>query len=272
MNDELAQLISQADIVSPSPVAISLLQLICDSRYSRAQFVRLVKQDPATTTALLRAASMSDVARGGRPASIDEAVARLGEKRVKRIVVNQALGALKIERLDGYGIEDHAFWRMSVACGHAAEQIARAAGLNEGVMYIVGMLLDVGKIALEASMDDGWLDSCELRPDQLERDAAGFDHEEIGSEIVRSWKLAEPIPTCIRYHHDPSEATALRPEVACAHLASWAVHWLGIPTGLDGMRYELDTDALEQLGLSASAMEQIALAVFEGIQSAEQAA
>ncbi|HHO52778.1 MAG TPA: HDOD domain-containing protein [Deltaproteobacteria bacterium] len=269
MNDELVQLISRANIVSPSPVAIDLLRLLCDRRYSRARFVKLVRQDPATSTALLRAASMTSVSRSRSSIDIDEAVARLGAKRVRRIVVEQAFGALKIERLDGYGIEDHAFWRMSVSCAHASEEIARAAGLDEGIMYIVGMLLDIGKLALEACLGDRMV-SIGGRPDQLEREATGFNHEEIGAQIATAWNLSEPIPTCIRYHHDPADARCLEAEVACAHLASWAVHWLGIPTGFDGMLYDLDTRVLDALGLSEGSVEEIALAVLEGIQSTEE--
>ncbi len=272
MNDAIHQLTARSNILPPSPVAVDLLGLLCGSGYSRAQVVRLLRKDPATSTALLRAASKADVARGSSTTSVDDAVARLGKLRVRRIVVHQAFGALRIEQLCGYGMSDHVFWRMSVSCAHAAEKIAMATGLSHGTMYIVGMLLDIGKLVLEKEFRQVLTLAPGIRPDAFEREETGFDHVEIGAALAASWSLSDPIPTCIRYHHDPSQATQYQTEVACAHLASWSVNWLGIPTGIDGMAYDLDMDVLSKLGISETSMEEVSLAVLDGIEASEEPA
>lgn len=259
--------VSFPHLVPPSPIAMELMRVLCAEERHRHDVAKLIRQDPATVAALLRQASSAGVARGRTAITVDVAVARLGEDAVRRIVVNQALTAMKIQTIGGYGLDDYEHWRTALVCGHAAERIASCAGLDSGVMYIVGMLLDVGKAAIGDRMpSDRWMREG-VRPDRVEVEIAGLDHAEAGFIVVKRWDLWEPIPTCIRYHHRPSDAPEHQAEVACAHLASWVAQWLGVPAGFDGMAYGLDQKALAVLGLTNLSLEDVATAVLDGIQT-----
>ncbi|MBX2799015.1 MAG: HDOD domain-containing protein [Myxococcales bacterium] len=268
MIDQGADQLAFSHLVPPSPVALDLLRLLCRQDRNRVDLVKHVMRDPATVAALLREASAAGVARGNAPIDLDTAIARLGETRVRHIVVNQALGAMKIQSIRGYALDDYDFWRSALVCAHAAERIGKAAGLDSGVMYIVGLLLDVGKVAISRRLPDTRWTVDGVRPDVLESDLAGLDHAEAGAIVVDAWGLWEPIPTCVRFHHRPSEAHSHQAEVACAHLASWVSQWMGVPTGCDGLAYGLEPGALATLGLTDFALEEVAVAVLEGIQAA----
>ena len=155
MQDAWVELVAASGVSRPSPVAVELLRLLSTDSYDRIAVVRLVRRDPDMVTNLLRVASMADVAVTDGLPSIDGAIAVLGETRVRRLVVNQALSALRVERLAGYGLKDEAFWRMSVSTAHVAEELARRVNLDPGAMYVVGLLLDLGKVALDHAVDPG---------------------------------------------------------------------------------------------------------------------
>ena len=252
---------------APLPGALELLKVLGDEDHSRSQVIEQVKQDPATVAALIKASSMADKARGGSAKSLEGAVASLGENAVRRIVINNALGAVRIRDVEGYGLEEFAFWRMSVATAYAAERLATEFGMNPAMMYVVGLLLDLGKPLIATHIPtDAWDEG--VPPSAVEKQACGFDHATVGAELASTWGLWEPIPTCIRFHHRPAEAPEWQREVAVAHLASWTVHWLGTPMGLDALNYRLDESAVAALQVNAAAVEGLAAAVADGLTAA----
>lgn len=258
------QLIGASALRPPSPAALAVLRLIGSQSYDRSEISQLVRQDPKMAAEVLRAA-----VGGGRQAarSIDAAIARLGEQVVEKLALHSALSSMQLETLPGYGMVDYGFWHTSVATAHACEALARRRGLEPGMMYTAGLLLDIGKIPIAPTIaEDAW--DGDTSGVAVERGASGFDHATLGAELLASWQIPEPIPTMVRFHHEPSAAPApFRAEVGCAHLGSWSTQWLGEPTGHDALRYPLDERAMEQLGIDDHDLRQVALAVVRGLNT-----
>ena len=262
MTSSLTQLIGAAALERPSPAALDVLRLIGQQDYDRSDLVRLARMDPGMVAALLRAAGKAS----NPGASIDRAIAVLGERAVEREIVQHALRGLRVRTVRTYGLEDFAFWRSSIATAHAAEALAEISGLDRGTMYVVGLMLDMGKLVLDGQLaSDIWGRSgC---GDALERDALGVDHAQVGAALARAWGLWEPVHTCIEHHHRPADTPAFEREVACAHVASWCAQWLGEPMGRDALRQSVDLDAAAALPLGDRDLSRVAVAVLEGLNS-----
>ena len=269
MPDVLDRYLEAAEHLQPSPAALEILQLLSDDSRNRARIVALARTDPPTVAAILRAASSAALSRGGAPASLDRAVAVLGEDELFQIVVHQALSGLQVKEVSAYGLEEFAFWTHSLTTAHAAEALARLVGLDPGMMYVVGLLLNLGKIPLGTHAE---VPSWEVgqAPEEIERTHWGLDHAELGAAMASRWGLAEPIPICIRFHHRPSDAPEdHRPAVDIAHVATYAADWLGQPLGLDAMRHPLDEDAMARLSIGDAQLSSLAVAVSRGMAAAE---
>ena len=52
-----------------------------------------------------------------------------------------------------------------------------------------------------------------------EQNIFGYDHAEVGAELMRSWSFPEGHQIVARYHHQPELASAYRLEVAIVHVA-----------------------------------------------------
>jgi len=53
-----------------------------------------------------------------------------------------------------------------------------------------------------------------------EQQVFGFDHTEVGAELIRHWKLPVSIQECVEFHHDPGKAENFPVETAIIHLAN----------------------------------------------------
>ena len=256
------QLLRSSALRQPSSAALEVIRCVGTADYDRAQLTWLVRRDPALAAGVLRAAQMPVRA----PRSIDDAVAVLGEQKLKRVALHVALTSLRIEALDGCGIQDFGLWRSALACAHACEWLAHRVGLEPSVLYVAGLLLDVGKVVLSPHLSESQWGS-DAAPDAVETAAVGIHHAEIGALLLESWDVPDPIVSCVRYHHTPAEAPTEGRSVACAHVGAWCTQWLGRPSGFDALRHPFDEVVGTALGIDEDDLRQLALAVVRGLNS-----
>ncbi|HEY9198405.1 MAG TPA: HDOD domain-containing protein, partial [Gammaproteobacteria bacterium] len=68
----------------------------------------------------------------------------------------------------------------------------------------------------------------------IEQETLGFDHGEVGAELMQAWHLPASLVDAIRFHHIPQLAEQHRLETALVHLAdviTCAVHSSASDTG-----------------------------------------
>ena len=168
-------------------------------------------------------------------------------------------------RVDRYHRET--LWRHSVATAAVARMIATTCGgPAPGVAFLAAAVHDVGLLASErihgASFGNLVANVDELSAmHEIERESLGWDHAQLGGEIVRHWGLPEPIVVATRYHHAPEiavERDLPGAEVtACVALAnhlcsrtgwsSMGIHNLPAPSG----------PVLQMLGIDAEKLTTI---------------
>lgn len=210
----------QLDTLPALPaVAARVLEATADDAPDAKRVTRLIESDPAIAARVLQAARRAD--NGARSvASVERAVVRLGFRGVRNLVL--ALGVVNV--LDQAGTADEGafsrgdFWQHCLAVACAAELLApkcRVAKLDAGEAFCCGLLHDLGKLALHATLPKAYasvLRGAErLRCDisDVERQLIGIDHATAGRRLCEKWNLPAAIRDATWLHNAPTNAMDL---------------------------------------------------------------
>lgn len=113
-------------------------------------------------------------------------------------------------RIDIYGRDF--LWCHGIAVGSVASMMARTTGLGDtSNAFVAGALHDIGLCASERLDPVGFgkiltqIDA--LSPTQeVELDHQGWDHAQLGGQILRSWGMSRDIYEAAALHHEPERA------------------------------------------------------------------
>jgi HD-like signal output (HDOD) protein len=257
------------DLPPPSPVLAVLLSRIDDPRHTLRDLVEVIRMDPGLSAAVLQVSNSVLYARpGSAVGTIDDAVLRIGENDVVRIVVGKLSSWLGQADTDGYGLARELLWRRALLCAIAADELARRTDQSPAIAFTTGLLLDIGKIALGrrlAAHVQAVRDRMDERPDDdfaaVEQHVVGDDHAAVGARLAAGWNFPEPIVQAIRFHHRPSAAPRLLGLTALAHVADIVAMQCGAPVGMDDLRYALEDEAVTALALSDETLDVVCAAV-----------
>jgi PAS domain S-box-containing protein len=114
------------------------------------------------------------------------------------------------------------FWTTAVAAAVAARRWAETAQLpNPDNEMVAALLCDIGSLILMEGCPEKYETILRQSPEslvhrqcELEEEVFGFNHAELGAEVLRRWGLPEDITEAIRYHHFPERAADKSPAIA----------------------------------------------------------
>jgi putative nucleotidyltransferase with HDIG domain len=159
---------------------------------------RVIAQDPVIAPQIMRRARSALLGRGNPVRTLDQAVARLGARELRQIIVDVSARALFESNNPAIRKVTKTLWEHSVAVAVLARAVARHTGeLDPEISYLAGLLHDVGKpvaasLLLEAERStgarkDAWLGS------EAWLGVIHECHREVGVELARSWDLNEEV-------------------------------------------------------------------------------
>jgi putative nucleotidyltransferase with HDIG domain len=255
------------DLVTLPEVALRIARMVDDPTASATDMGREISRDAALTARLLRIANSPVFGQQGKIATVSRAIAILGVHQVRDLTV----GITAVRNFDGIGNElvtMASFWRHSVFCAVAADQIAAHRGGRRGdTPFVAGLLHDIGQLVIfnripelarEAllmsvdSVDDLGLHLCE-------RKVMGFDHGAVGAALARSWRMPAALQECIEFHHQPDDARDFPTEVATIHIANGVAVLAEIGSNDMNDAPAMSTAALRATRLDAAAIAEIAV-------------
>jgi len=209
----LEYLIKDQDLKLPSApaIAVRILELVKRDDLTFGELGSIIQADPALAGRIMKLANSGLYSLPRKVTSIDKAVSILGLNALKNLalsfVLNKQFQGPKRERFD-YDW----FWRRSITAAVAGELIAAAIGYRSDETFIATLLQDIGIPVMFSCRPDDYLSVLDekavtgLPVTIVEKQVFGFEHQEVGAELLKSWQLPESIYLPIRYHHEPSLA------------------------------------------------------------------
>ena len=133
-------------------------------------------------------------------------------------------------------------------CAVAAELLAEyCKGVDGGVAYTAGLLLDVGKRVLGVELQDqieiAFSENSGIRTfDEIEQALLGCTHAEVSGALAAEWELPLSLENALRWHHRPQECPDNSPLVWVCHVADFLAMNLGGGGSVEGLAYRLEED------------------------------
>ncbi|GJM20039.1 MAG: hypothetical protein DHS20C14_22520 [Phycisphaeraceae bacterium] len=208
----LEEVLACPSLPSLPTVATRIIELTNNPDVSVDELAEAIRWDQALSARILRTVNSSYYGLRERCTTIHKALLLLGMRPVKAL----ALGFSLIDAVDYEsegGLDYRAYWRRAIYTAQAAKAIARAAGGCEpDEAFLVGMLQDVGMIALHHALGDDYDavlaetggDHAKLCRAELEH--LDIQHPDIGAMLAEAWNFPSDLTIPIRYHERPTAA------------------------------------------------------------------
>ncbi|MDR7305060.1 HDOD domain-containing protein [Rhodoferax saidenbachensis] len=170
------------------------------------QVVQAIARDQGLVARVLRIANSPFYGLPNQVQTIHEAVIVLGFSNLRLVVTAAMMTAQKFPGLAN-GVEVQRLFRHSIAVAICAAAIGRSNKLNPNLLFLTGILHDIGKLALMATFTAQYEEVQSLRASgnlltiDAEAQVFGFNHATIGAALCRHWHLPEAIAVAIGDHH-----------------------------------------------------------------------
>ncbi|RJR21672.1 MAG: GGDEF domain-containing protein [Nitrospiraceae bacterium] len=202
-----------ATLPSLPSIALRIIQEIKKDKSSLNDLAEIISYDPALTAKILRIANSSFYALPYKVDSIERAVHILGLEALKNIALSFAIvKGFKRNPVDEF---DHElFWKRSITSAVSAEMIAAKLKMKREDTFVTPLLMDIGVLVTYLVRPDDYLRvinkkrASSMSTSEAEASVYGFDHQDVGSEILKKWGLPESIYMPIAYHHNKKDCPA----------------------------------------------------------------
>lgn len=265
IKDRIEQIINNLkELPSIPDVAGKVISMVNDPDVSFKAVAREISRDQAITTNVLKLCNSAYFNRGKEITSVERAVVTLGIKEVKDIVVLAATKTILDKSVMGYDLAQGELWKHGLAVAVLSKKICMMKNKKSiaDIAFTGGIIHDVGKTILALYVQRTYkeiIDTVIAKqiPFQMaEKEVMGFDHQEIGEQILKKWSFPEVLINIVRYHHEPDMAPdKYKIITSVIHIANTICLMGGIGIGSDGLYHELNDTALKLLSFKNSELE-----------------
>lgn len=222
------------DLPAVPEIVAEVMALTEDPNAGLSSVAETIERDPALTVKLLKISNSPYYGMRQVVGSLKLALVILGIREVRNIVLGiSVLDAFQDQRAHSSLGQNH-FWEHSFKAGALAKRLSDHFELGrQGEDFVSGLLHDIGKLVLWRELEgeyDAVFKESEGRPaalHEVEREAFGFDHAEVGAALAHHWNLPETLVDAIGYHHANQDklAEATDPQLAATvWLVNAALH------------------------------------------------
>ncbi len=256
-------------------IASQILNLIQNKETPIPEIVRLAEHDPGLTSNVLRIANSAYYAGVRSIGSLQEAVIRLGTKRLSEIVLVSVAAPLAGQPIRGYDLAAGQLLEHSIAVSVGVEALAAETGEAQPPRhgFTAGLLHDLGKIVLgsfvgadvKLILDMAYGGGYSF--EEAESRVLGINHAEVGAMLLQHWNLPLDLVEAVRFHHDPSAAPHESVMVDWVHVADQLAIESGIGAGIDGLQYRPCSSAVARTKLDRTGTERVVCGMVEGLRA-----
>jgi putative nucleotidyltransferase with HDIG domain len=259
LDERLKILVAQLRTLPSLPsLYFRIMEALASPDSSLDQVGEIIASDPSMTAKILQLVNSAFFGIARRISNPSEAVQFLGVGRVRSLVLSlHVFSCFDQANVKNFSIEK--VWKHSMSTGLVAQKIARLQKLDRNgadEAYVAGMLHDIGKVMLAASLPDQYSKAVELSVEQqiplcdAEREVFGVTHAQVGAYLLGLWGLPISIVEAVAFHHEPLDAgvKAFTP-LSAVHIASALERELCDPQA-HAAEKEINLEYVEDLALA----------------------
>ena len=248
-------------IFSLPRIYFELQEALADSDKTFQDLGEIIGFDPALSARLLKIVNSPFYGFPSNIETISHAISIIGMDQLTDL----ALSTLVIHQFRGipnnlFNMEK--FWRHSIACGVVARSIADFRDeKNIERFYLAGILHDIGRLVIfkkePALARDTFYRSREKQENIYlsEQKLMGFDHADVGRELLKAWQLPPRLVEAVGGHHQPQNAKEFPVEAAIIHTSDYIVHVMQAGSDAEFSEPQLYPKSWEIIGLSPDDFE-----------------
>lgn len=225
-------------------------------RSSITDIAKIISEDQGLTARILKLANSPLFGYFSRIDTISQAVTIIGVQQVRDLALAvSVMGLFKGIPEDLITME--LFWKHGIACGLTARILAtsqREANLER--FFVAGILHDIGRLVMFINAPDLSREMIEICRQEnrilskVEQERLGFDHGQVGGQLLRAWKIPARVSEPVECHHRCSQAVQYPRETAILHMADLIAHALEFGSSGEVLVPRLDRQAWERLAIS----------------------
>ena len=217
-----------SNLISLPEISLKVNQLANDPNSTAEAMGKVISQDPALVVRMLKIANSAYYGLSTEVDTITRAIAILGTNKIRDLVLSTS-ASKAFEGIPNDLITMQDFWHHSLYCGLLAQILSKKSKkANSESMFIAGLLHDIGQLLMFNQLPEKSHEAIlllmegseELETFEAERHVFGFDHMDVGAELIKSWKLSPVLLECVQHHHEPQKATNYQAEVAIINIAN----------------------------------------------------
>ncbi|MGB8293834.1 MAG: HDOD domain-containing protein [Polyangia bacterium] len=233
-------------------VAFKAIELTRTADFNMQAATSLIEKDPVLAVQVLRLSKTATVATHQPCNTISQAIARLGAKNLRGVLV-EISSRRALESRDSKVMEAvKTLWEHSRAVAQLAQRVAVVSGASDpDTAYLAGLLHDLGKPVVATILLEAESQIAQRNPKLWIDFATWIDvvqrcHRPIGLDLARKWQLPDEIQKAIEECGDYDPANRLSTGNA-VRFANAVVKQQGLYTGSVSAQ---DNDALIMIGRS----------------------
>lgn len=212
-------------LVSLPEIFIKVNSMVDDPGCSASDIGKYISKDPALTARLLKIANSALYGFPSRIDTVSRSITVIGTRGLRDLILaSSTIDAFS--RINSDFIDMNKFWGHSLYCGVLARILAtKCNALHTEPFFVSGLLHDIGKLIIQHKLPE-MAHEVQIREDEstlarheLENEVIGFNHAQVGGELLRAWKLPLNIQDAVEFHHTPSMAKESPLGAAIIHIA-----------------------------------------------------
>jgi len=277
-DDYLPSILQLIDTFPAMPAFVTqVISLLHDPNANIQTIAERVKFDPGMTANILKLANSAQFGSQRKIGSLQDAIVRLGLRQLFQMVVSAGISKRMTRPLPGYELRADELLSHSVWAAVASSELCKATHINApDLLFTAGLLHDMGKLILDEYVveEKGHLrelvQANNMTFDVAETEVLGINHSDAGAQVLNNWNFPDELIAAAQWHHHPEYAETHKEIAMIVHIADALAYAEGVGCGVDGMQYDLSTDAVNFLGLKTATLEYVASQTLTQMQQLEQ--
>lgn len=253
------------DLPAMTDIVGDFLASIQDPDWTAKSVAAVIARDPAVTACVLKVANSSYYSFQRQVSSVENAVAMLGLKTVKSLVLAASVKSLNRR----FGLIEKLLVEDSIGSALAARTLALKIGrIDPEEAFLAGLMRHIGKIAMNNLEPENYAQVIqgvyneEASLASLERKYFPYTHAAIGAALLDQWNFAPQLAAATLFHEEENPARHLDGEtcrmIAVINVAGRICRRLGIGQRQANEALDiLDCSPAEDLDLDPAMMEEI---------------